>query len=128
MKDVAESLELIKNRINTSCTSDENDIINPILTKAISIILSDDQKISIPAMDNHLSPLAQNYLDRLLKGKRESALELILNQAKAGVPVKEMYVQVFQPVQYEIGILWQTNKISVAQEHYCTGATQIVMS
>lgn len=128
MKDVAESIELIKKRINAVCTSAENDIINPILLKAVSILLSEDQKISLPAMENHLSSLAQNYLDHLLKGNRNSALTLVLDEVKTGVPVKEMYLQVFQPVQYEIGRLWQTNKISVAQEHYCTGATQLVMS
>jgi MerR family transcriptional regulator, light-induced transcriptional regulator len=31
-------------------------------------------------------------------------------------------------VQYEVGRLWQVNEISVAQEHYCTAATQLVMS
>ncbi|MBN1650055.1 MAG: cobalamin-dependent protein [Bacteroidales bacterium] len=128
MKDVAESIELIQRRINEICTAEENDIINPILSKAIRIILSDEQIVSIPAMDNHLSPLAQEYLDNLLKGNRNSALNLVLDKVKTGSHVKEMYLEIFQPVQYEIGRLWQTNKISVAQEHYCTGATQLVMS
>ena len=125
---VAGNLELIQKRINNMCTDEENEIINPILIKAVGILLSESQAVSIAAMDNNLSPLAQNYLDSLLKGKREMALSLILNEVKSGIPVKEMYVQVFQPVQYEIGRLWQTNKISVAQEHFCTGATQLVMS
>ena len=30
--------------------------------------------------------------------------------------------------QYEIGRLWQTNRITVAEEHYCTAATQLIMS
>jgi MerR family transcriptional regulator, light-induced transcriptional regulator len=128
MKDVAESLELMRKRINAVCTDEENDIITPMLNKAVSIVLSENQEISIPAMDNHLSPLAQKYLNSLLKGSRNVALSLVLDEVKAGAPVKEMYIQVFQPVQYEIGRLWQTNKISVAQEHYCTGATQLVMS
>lgn len=128
MKDVAESLELIKNRINAACTAEEKELINLFLNKAVQIILSDEQKISLPAMDNHLTPLAQNYLDNLLKGNRNNALELVLDKVKSGVHVKEIYEKVFQPVQYEIGRLWQTNKISVAQEHYCTGATQLVMS
>lgn len=128
MKDVAESLELIKKRINLVCTQEENDIINPILNKGVSIVLIENQTISIPAMENNLSPLAVTYLDCLLKGDRNSALSLVMNQVESGVPVKDIYIQVFQPVQYEIGRLWQTNKISVAQEHYCTGATQLVMS
>lgn len=128
MKDVAESFELIKNRVNEVCSKEENELVNPFLTKAINILISEDQVISMPAMDNNLSPFAQKYLDYLLKGERNDALSLILEEVKRGIPVKEMYIQVFQPVQYEIGRLWQTNKISVAQEHFCTGATQLVMS
>ena len=128
MKDVAESFELIKNRVNEVCNEEENELINPFLTKAVIILLSKDEVVCIPAMDNHLSPFAQKYLNHLLKGDRHSALSLVLDDVKAGVPVKEIYVGVFQPVQYEIGRLWQTNKISVAQEHFCTGATQLIMS
>jgi methanogenic corrinoid protein MtbC1 len=128
MKAVAESLDLIKIRLNEACDPDENDLINPFLDKAIHMVLSDETEISLAAMENHLSPLARHYLDCLLKVNRSEALSLILGEVNAGVPVKEIYLQVFQPVQYEIGRLWQTNKISVAQEHYCTGATQLVMS
>jgi methanogenic corrinoid protein MtbC1 len=127
MKDVAESLGLLKNRIMEVCTNEENLILEPIFDKAISIILSDGENLSIPAMSNHLTPFAQDYLNKLLKGNRFGALDQVLNEVKSGVPVKDIYINVFQPVQYEIGRLWQTNKISVAQEHYCTGATQLVM-
>jgi methanogenic corrinoid protein MtbC1 len=128
MKDVAESFELIKKRVNEVCSKEENEMVNPFLTKAISMLISDEQLISMPAMDNNLSTFAKKYLNHLLKGERNEALTLVLEEVKGGVHVKEMYVQVFQPVQYEIGRLWQTNKISVAQEHFCTGATQLVMS
>ena len=39
-----------------------------------------------------------------------------------------MYLQVFQRCQREVGRLWQLKQITVAQEHYCTAATQLVMS
>lgn len=52
----------------------------------------------------------------------------MLDAVAAGTLVKEVYLHVFQPAQYEIGRLWQTNRISVAQEHYCTAATQLIMS
>ena len=42
--------------------------------------------------------------------------------------IKKIYIEVFQRTQREIGRLWQTNQISVAQEHFCTAATQMVMS
>ncbi len=128
MKDVAESIELIREEINNRCTVEENQIINPFLTRAVAILLADEQIISMPAMGNNLTELAQHYIDSLLKGDRNTALALVMNKVKTGTTVKEIYTNVFQPVQYEIGRLWQTNKISVAQEHFCTAATQLVMS
>jgi len=72
--------------------------------------------------------LANQYLESLLKGDRSTASRLILDAVQTGVTVKEIYLHVFQPTQYEVGRLWQINRISVAQEHYCTAATQLIMS
>jgi len=75
-----------------------------------------------------LSPLAHQYLQSLLRGGRDVAARLVLLAVDGGMPVKDIYLHVFQLAQYEIGRLWQTNQISVAQEHYCTAATQLIMS
>ena len=75
-----------------------------------------------------LSPLAHQYFEALRRGDRRLASQLVLDAVAAGTLVKEIYLQVFQPAQYEIGRLWQTNRISVAQEHYYTAATQLIMS
>ncbi len=73
--------------------------------------------------------LAQRYLELLLRGERHLASRLILDVVeKQQINVKEVYLNIFQYTQYEIGRLWQMNKISVAQEHYCTAATQLIMS
>lgn len=79
-------------------------------------------------MHDLLAPLAQDYLDALRRGERHQAGRLVMDAVAAGTPVKDVYLGVFQPVQYEVGRLWQTNEISVAQEHYCTAATQLIMS
>lgn len=80
------------------------------------------------SMPDTLSPLAQDYLQALRLGDRHRASRLVMDAVAAGTSVKDVYLGVFQPVQYEVGRLWQTNKISVAQEHYCTAATQLIMS
>jgi len=73
--------------------------------------------------------LAQQYLQHLLRGERHLASQLILDAVEnQGVDIREIYLDVFQYTQYEIGRLWQMNQISVAQEHYCTAATQLIMS
>ncbi|MEP7136156.1 MAG: cobalamin-dependent protein [Chloroflexota bacterium] len=78
--------------------------------------------------NNPSDQLARRYLEALLIGDRQSASQLILQAVGTGMPVKEVYLQIFQRTQHEIGRLWQVNQISVAQEHYCTAATQMIMS
>ncbi|WP_437641712.1 cobalamin B12-binding domain-containing protein [Sorangium sp. So ce854] len=75
-----------------------------------------------------LGVLACDYLDALLGGDRARALRLIREAVEAGTPVKDIYAHVFQPCQYEIGRLWQTHQISIAEEHYCTAITQTSVS
>jgi MerR family transcriptional regulator, light-induced transcriptional regulator len=75
-----------------------------------------------------LSDLAQAYLNALLAGERHKASKLILDAVDEGTSVKRIYLDVFQQSQREIGRLWQINKVSVAEEHYCTAATQLIMS
>jgi methanogenic corrinoid protein MtbC1 len=75
-----------------------------------------------------LADLADKYLNALLRGERHSASKLVLDAAESGVKIKDIYLFVFQRVQHEIGRLWQINELSVAQEHYCTAATQMIMS
>lgn len=78
--------------------------------------------------DNPFSRLAESYLDYVRNTRRNEAVRLILDSSEQGVEVKDLYLHVFQPVQYEMGRLWQTNQVSIAQERYCTAVTQLVMS
>jgi methanogenic corrinoid protein MtbC1 len=78
--------------------------------------------------DHPLSGLACGYMEALLRGDRLPASRMILEAAGQGTAIKDLYLHVFQRSQREIGRLWQTNQISVAQEHYCTAATQMIMS
>ena len=75
-----------------------------------------------------LSDLAKEYLQLLLTGDRHRACRLVWDCAESGTDVRDIYLYVFQSCQYEIGRLWQLNKITVAQEHYCTAATQLIMA
>ena len=72
--------------------------------------------------------LARRFLRLLLGGERHAAGRLIHEAVDSGVALKDVYLHVFQASQREIGRLWQMNQLSVAQEHYCTAATQLVMS
>ena len=81
----------------------------------------------LPA-DSEYGALALRYLSALLGEQRHEAARIILDAVDGGVPLVDVYLQVLQPVLREVGLMWQTNKIGVAQEHYATAATQVVMS
>nr|WP_243687075.1 B12-binding domain-containing protein [Methanobacterium formicicum] len=72
--------------------------------------------------------LAKNYMDALLNLRRNEASDMIMKAVEEGTSIKDIYMNVFEASQHEIGRLWQTNQITVAQEHFCTAATQRVMS
>ena len=74
------------------------------------------------------SELAARYLDFVLDGEKHKAFALVHDAVKSGSDVGKIYLHVLQPVQYEVGRLWQTGKVSVALEHYCTALSQTIMS
>ena len=72
--------------------------------------------------------LARDFLGRLLAGDRTGASELVVEAVEEGLSIRDAYLEVFQPVLWEVGRLWQINEIGVAEEHFCTAATQLTMS
>ncbi len=108
----------------------------PVAVPAVAMI--EAARAALPAMPTttasfldggqRLSPLAREYVHTLLGGYRQAAGRLLFDAAERGESVRQLYLQVLQPALQEIGRLWQMRKISVAQEHFCSIATQIVMS
>lgn len=75
-----------------------------------------------------LAPMASEYIEALLAGDRDRASRLITEAARSGTSIRDLYLHVFQASQREIGRRWQMNEVSIAQEHFCTAATQMIMS
>jgi methanogenic corrinoid protein MtbC1 len=78
--------------------------------------------------DSNSADIAARYLDFLLEARRRDAFDVVLREVGAGMPVTSVYVDVLQPVMYEVGRLWQTDAIDIATEHYVTAATQLLLA
>lgn len=87
----------------------------------------DDDTDSHLAQGNAATAVTEAVLTALLDCDRLKAIQLVEGALAGGMPLSELYLQVFQPLLREVGRLWQTNRISVAQEHYCTAAVQLMM-
>ena len=68
------------------------------------------------------------YLSHLLSGRRTECNRMVQGLLDAGIAVKDLYKDLLQKSLYEIGWLWERNKISVAREHLATAITEGVMN
>lgn len=68
------------------------------------------------------------YLEAALAGQRKAALNIALEMLHEERPVPEVYTVLLQSAQYEVGLRWERNEISVAQEHMATAVTQYVLA
>ncbi len=72
--------------------------------------------------------LSRKYLDLLVESRRGEAINLIMKSLDSGMTLEELYLDVLQPAMREVGRRWQANEISVAQEHYVSAVTQLLVS
>lgn len=68
------------------------------------------------------------YLQAILAGSRNAALNVASEALREGLSGVDLYVEVLQSALYEVGRLWETNQITVAHEHAATAITQFVMA
>jgi methanogenic corrinoid protein MtbC1 len=77
---------------------------------------------------NPLADVANEYLNALLLLNRKGAEVTIRKHLERGLRLRDLVDQVVLPVQLEVGRLWQEKRITVVQEHYCTAATEMLLT
>jgi methanogenic corrinoid protein MtbC1 len=73
-------------------------------------------------------PVQEAYLQALLDTDLDRARRVLDDAVARGMAVGDVYLEVLQPTLYEVGRLWSHARISVAQEHLATAATQSAMA
>ncbi len=72
--------------------------------------------------------LCQSYLAALLDGDKHAAHEIIDTYLREHADLRGVYTHLLQPVQQELGRLWEIGKLTPAEEHLGTAITQSVIS
>ena len=72
--------------------------------------------------------VAQSCLKALIAADRKKAWAVIAQAVNSGIPVRDIYLQVLQPVLRETGRLWQIGKAGIAREHYVTASILLFIS
>src|SRR5580698_7053297 len=127
-EDLVANLEIMQDVLHGELPAPMQTPTLDCVKSAIHELLLSTDKPSFLDPAQPLAELAQQYLSALLRYERHVASDLILRAVENKISIKEIYFHVFERCQYEIGRLWQSNAVSIAQEHYCTASTQLIMS
>jgi methanogenic corrinoid protein MtbC1 len=71
---------------------------------------------------------ASNYLENLLHGDRKQCSSIVKEYLLKNPSITDVYEQVLKVALYELGKLWETNKISVATEHMATAISEGILN
>ena len=69
-----------------------------------------------------------SYLELLLAGDRNECSRIVTRLLDNGIPIRTLYVELLQRSMYEVGELWEHNRISVAREHVATSVTEFLLT
>jgi MerR family transcriptional regulator, light-induced transcriptional regulator len=75
-----------------------------------------------------LTEVRRRYLEHLLTPDARIAWNAIVEAMDHGARAEQIYLEVLTPAMVEIGRLWETAQIGVAQEHLATQITQTVLA
>ncbi|HOO85574.1 MAG TPA: cobalamin-dependent protein [Prolixibacteraceae bacterium] len=75
-----------------------------------------------------LDNVTNEFLQGLLKGDRAKCSALAHEYLAQNPSIKDLYEKVFKVALYEVGKLWENNKITVATEHMATAITEGILN
>ncbi|HIJ40446.1 MAG TPA: cobalamin-binding protein [Deltaproteobacteria bacterium] len=70
----------------------------------------------------------EKYLSALLAGRRSECHDIVQKLLANGIDLKELYGKLFQRSMYQVGELWENNRITVANEHLATSITESLLN
>lgn len=103
-------------------------VISNYVGRATQTLGEESAAEDIRRVDAPHAALQQQYLAALLATRRGEAMRLVLEAVQTGTSIESIYLDVLQPTLQQLGDRWQTGEISVAEEHYCSAATHVVLS
>jgi MerR family transcriptional regulator, light-induced transcriptional regulator len=72
--------------------------------------------------------ITNDFLQNLLKGNRANCSAIAKQYLEKNPSIKDLYEEVFKQALYEVGRLWENNKITVASEHLATAITEGILN
>lgn len=123
---ISESLRAIPDSLESELTEGQQRVVRSLIEQAAAECTEDAVQIVDPR--ERMNDLQSTYLHAMLSGDRRVARQIALDALDSGLELSDFYLDVLQECMYAVGELWETNQISVADEHLATAITQSVMA
>ena len=126
--DLAQNLQCMMSVLIEQLPKVISDLTTPIITHAVETLLNNQVCVVSPmSIVGTSRDLARMYLMHLLRRDRSEAERFILDLSKNGLTFSQICEGIFSPALAEIGHMWHVQEASIADEHYCTNATQQIL-
>lgn len=128
--DLGDSLAVLRTVLAREVPPEDAPLVDAYIADALRTL--DAPHSSPPTTLSNASPhgkLAAAYLLHLLEGDRLAAAAVVIDAVHhERISVRSAYLDILVPVQQELGRMWHLAEINIAEEHFATAATLMVMS
>ena len=124
---LAENLEQIGDAFGRALDGDAADLVRRTVEAGVAAAREAPESPD-DARPGALSVSREVFTRAALAGDRGAADTIVGEAIREGHSIVDVYVGVLEPSQVEVGRLWESNEITVAQEHLATAVTQFVVT
>ncbi len=125
---LVENLAQLRDWFDAVLTAPDRALVHSCVAAAFDAVRADSGPAAEDAPGDALALERSMYLRAVLDGQRQAAVTIALEAFARGVTLTDLYCDLLQPTQYEVGRLWECNEITVAREHMATAITQFVVA
>ena len=125
---IAESFRHIDEEVRRLSPTEFPPLLSPFIAAGCAAVLTAEEPEGESEAADPLALSRRLFLQAILAGRREAAVNIVLEAHNAGHDLRNLYVEIFQKALYEVGRLWEANRITVADEHMATAITQYVVA
>jgi len=115
-------------QLERSCAMEITAVLDWLIDQHENTIALEKAGEGLKAPGDELSSGQQEYLALLLQGNSKAALDLAQRAIHDVAQLQRFYLNQLSPVLHHIGLLWERNEISVAQEHLATAIVGRLMA
>lgn len=123
-----ENLAQMERHLAGHFSREEREVLAHFIASGKAACTAQGEAIHEQLHDDALSLTRRTFLGAILSGQRKAALNVAEEAVRNGIGLVDIYVDVFSQSLYEVGSLWEQNKISVAEEHMATAIVQYVIA